>query len=118
MAVPRPPERGKQAAGALALALARWEMPSRGLRPFVRGLEPRRGVVRGLSVEVPAGGPFSLWGKVFDAMILVFLCLCVFSCNDLSYAHSSFFRLKRTLEQAQPSMAKRLKVRAASKDSG
>jgi len=31
---------GKQAAGALALALARREMPSRGLRPLVRGLGP------------------------------------------------------------------------------
>ena len=100
------------------LALARQEVVSRGPRPFVRGLEPRRGVVRGLPVEVPAGEPFSLWGKVFDAMIIVFLCLCVFSCNDLSYARFSFFRLKRSLEQAQPSMAKRLKVGAASKDSG
>jgi len=84
----------------------------------VRGLEPRRGAVRGLPVEVPAGGPFSLWGKVFDAMILIFLCLCVFSYNGLSHARSSFFRLKRTLEQAQPSMAKRLKVGAASKNLG
>ena len=90
-------------------------MVSRGPHPFVRGLKPRRGVVRGLPVEVPAGEPFSLWGKVFDAMIIVFLCLCVFSCNDLSYARFSFFRLKRSLEQAQPSMAKRLKVGAASK---
>jgi len=98
--------------------LARWEMLNQGLRPFVRGLEPRRGAVRGLPVEAPASGPFSLWGKVFDAMILIFLCLCVFSCNDLFDARSSLFRLKRTLEQAQPSMAKRLKVGAASKDSG
>jgi len=90
----------EQAAGALALALARREMLSRGLRLLVRGLESRRGAVRGLSVEVPAGGPFSLWGKVFDAMILIFLCLCAFLCNGLSHARSSFFRLKRTLEQA------------------
>jgi len=34
------------------------------------------------------------------------------------YARSSSLRLKRTLEQAQPSMAKRLKVGATSKDSG
>ena len=93
-------------------------MPSRGLRPFVRGLEPRHGAVRGLPVEVPVGGPFSLWGKVVDATTLIFLCLCVFSCNGHSHAHSSLFRLKRTLEQAQPSMAKRLKVGATSKDSG
>ena len=93
-------------------------MLNRGLRSSVRGLEPRRGAVRGLLVEVPAGGPFSLWGKVFNTMILIFLCLCVFSCNGLSHARFSFLRLKRTLEQAQPSMAKRLKVGAASKDSG
>ena len=31
---------------------------------------------------------------------------------------SSFLRLKRPLEQAQPSMAKKLKVGAAPKDSG
>ena len=98
--------------------LTRREVLSQGLRPLVRGLEPRRRAVRGLPVEVPAGGPFFLWGKVVDAMILIFLCLCVFSCNGLSYARFSFFRLKWTLEQAQPSMAKRLKVGAASKDSG
>ena len=84
----------------------------------MRGLEPRRGVVRGLPVEAPAGGPFSLWGKFFDAVILILLFLCVFSYNSLPYVHFSFLRLKRTLEQAQPSMAKRLKVGAASKDSG
>ena len=118
MAAPRPPERGKPAAGALALAVAKWEMLNRGLRPFARGLEPRRGAVQGPPVEVPAGEPFSLWGNAFDAVILILLLLCVFSCNGLSYAHFSFLRLKRMLEQAQPSMAKRLKVGAASKDSG
>ena len=118
MAAPQLPAKGKQAAGALVLALARWETPGRGLRPLVRGLEPWRAVARGLPVEVPAGGPFSLWGKIFDIMILIFLCLCVFSGNGLSHARSSLLRLKRTLEQAQPSMAKRLKVGAASKDSG
>jgi len=102
----------------LALALARWEMLNRGLCPFVRGLEPRRGAVRGLSVEAPVVGPSSLWGKVFNAVILIFLCLCVFSCSGLPYTRFSFFRLKRTVEQAQPSMTKRLKVGAASKDSG
>jgi len=57
-------------------------------------------------------------GKVFDAMILIFLCLCVLSCNGLSHVRSTFFRSKRMLEQAQPSMAKRLKVGAAFKDLG
>jgi len=75
-------------------------------------------VVRGLSVEVPAGVPFSLWGKAFNTVTLILLLLCIFSCNGLSYAHFSFLRLKRTLKQAQPSMAKRLKVGATSKDSG
>ena len=75
-------------------------------------------VARGPSVEVPAGEPFSLWGKSFDAVVLIFLILRVFSYNGLLYARPSFLRLKRTLEQAQPSMAKRLKVGAASKDSG
>jgi len=75
--------KGKPATGALALALARWEMLNQGLRPLVTGLEPRRGVVRGLPVEAPAGGPFSLWGKVFDAVILILLFLCVFSRNGL-----------------------------------
>ena len=118
MAVPRPPTGGRPAAGALVLALARWEKPNRDLRPFVWGLEPRRGAVRGLPVDAPAGGPFSLWGKVFDATIPIFLFLCVFSCDSLSHVRSFFFRLKRTLEQAQPSMAKRLRVGVASKDSG
>jgi len=102
----------------LAPALARWEMLDQGLRLPVRGLEPRRGVVRGPPVEVPAGEPFSLWGMFFDALILILLFLHVFSYNGLPYAHFSFLRLKRTLEQAQPSMAKRLKVGVASKDSG
>ena len=75
-------------------------------------------VARGPPVEVPAGEPFSLWGKSFDTVILILLILCVFLYNGLLYARSSFLRLKRTLEQAQPSMAKRLKVGAASKDLG
>ncbi|XP_021317876.1 uncharacterized protein LOC110436030 [Sorghum bicolor] len=90
-------------------------MPSRGLRLLVRCLVPWHGAVRGLSVEAPAGRPFSLWGKVFDVTILIFLCLQRFG---LSHTRSSFLRLKRTLEQAQPSMAKRLKAGAASKESG
>jgi len=118
VAVPRPPARGKLAAGALVLALTRPGMPSRGPHQFVRGLEPWRGVARGLPVEVPAGGLFSLWGKIFGFTILFFPCICVLSRNGLSYARSSLLRLKRTLEQAQPSMAKRLKAGAASKDSG
>ena len=40
MAAPRPPKREKLAAGALAPALARWEMLDQGLRLPVRGLEP------------------------------------------------------------------------------
>jgi len=75
-------------------------------------------VARGPPVEVPAGELFSLWGKFFDAVILVLLVLCVFSCSGLLYIRSSLLRLKRTLEQAQPSMAKRLKVGAASKEPG
>jgi len=75
-------------------------------------------VARGPPVEVPAGEPFSLWGKFFDAVILIFLVLHVFSYYGILYARSSFLRLKRTLEQAQPSMAKRLKVGAASKEPG
>ena len=84
----------------------------------MRGLEPRRRAARGLQVEVPVGVSLSLWGKIFDVTILSFQCLCVFSVNGLSYARSSSLRWKRTLEQAQPSMAKRLKVGAASKDLG
>ena len=75
--VPRPPARGRQAVGVLALALARGATPSQGRCPLVRGLEPRCGVVRGPSVEAPAGEPFSLWGKVFDIIIFIFLCHCV-----------------------------------------
>ena len=86
--------------------------------PFARGLEPRRGVAQGPLVEAPVGGSPFLWGKIFDAMVLNFRCLCAFLGNGSSYAHSSFSRLKRTLEQAQPSMSKRLKVGAAPKDSG
>jgi len=98
--------------------LTRQEMPSRGLRPFVRGLEPWRGAARGLPVEVPAGGPFSLWGKIFGVMIFVFSTSCVPSCNSLSHVRSSLLRLKRMQEQAQPSMVKRLKAGVASKESG
>jgi len=75
-------------------------------------------VVRVPPVEIPVGEPFSLRGKFFDTVILILLFLCVFSYNGLPYAHFSFLRLKRTIEQAQPSMAKRLKVGAAAKDSG
>jgi len=74
-----PPTRETPAAGALAPALARRVMLDQGLRQPVRGLEPRRGVVRGPPVEVLAGEPFSLWGKFFDAVILILLFLCVFS---------------------------------------
>jgi len=63
-------------------------------------------------------GSLFMWGKIFDVMILTFRRLCVFSGNGFSYTYSSFLRLKRPLEEAQPSMAKRLKVGAASKYSG
>jgi len=75
-------------------------------------------MARGPPVEAPVGEPFSLWGKFFNAVILIPLILCVFSYNGLLYARSSLLRLKQTLEQAQPSMAKRLKVGAASQGSG
>ena len=75
-------------------------------------------MARGLLVEGPVGGSPFLWGKIFDVMILTLRCLCIFLGNGFSYACSSLLSLKRTLEQAQPSMAKRLKVGAASKDSG
>ena len=73
MAAPRPPKREKLAAGALAPEVTRREMRYQSLRPPVRGLEPCRGVARGLPVEALAGGPFSLWGKFFDAVILTLL---------------------------------------------
>ena len=108
MAVPWPPKRERLAAGALAPALGRWETLDQGLRLPTRGLKPRRGAARGLPFEAPVGKPCSLWGKFFDNVILILLFLCVYSYNGLPYAHFSF-RLKQTLEQAQPSMAKRLK---------
>ena len=40
-------------------------------------------VARGPSVEVPVGEPFSLWGKSFDAVVLIFLILRVFSYTGL-----------------------------------
>ena len=48
--------------GVLVQALARRETPSRDLRLFVWGPEPRRGVARGLLVEALVGGLlFLLW---------------------------------------------------------
>jgi len=118
VAAPRPRVRRKRVGGVSVQALARRETPSRDLCPFVRGLKPRRGEARGPLVEAPLGeSPFP-WGKIFDVNILTFRCLCIFSGNGFSYACSSLLRLKRMLEQAQPSMAKRLKVGAASKVSG
>ena len=117
MAEPRPPRRAKLAAGALAPALARWEILDQGLRLPVRGPEPCRGA-QGPPVEAPAGELFSLWGKFFDAVIFILLFLCLSLYNSLPYVHFSFLRLKRTLEQAQPSMAKRLKAGAASRGMG
>jgi len=101
MAAPQPPTRETLAAGALAPAPARWETLDQSLRLPVRGLESRRGVVRGPPVEVPASEPFSLWGKFFDAVTLILLFLCIFSYNGLPYTHFSFLRLKQTLEQAR-----------------
>ena len=75
-------------------------------------------MARGLLVGAPVGGSPFLWGKTSDVMIVTFRCLYIFLSNCFSYACSSLLSLKRTLEQAQPSMAKRLKVGAASKDSG
>jgi hypothetical protein len=51
-------------------------------------------------------------------MILVFRCLCVLSGYGFSYVIPLSLGLKRPLEQAQPSMAKKLKVGAVPKDSG
>jgi len=51
-------------------------------------------------------------------VIFILLILRVFSYNGLLYVRPSLLRLKRTLEQAQPSMAKRFKVGAASKEPG
>jgi hypothetical protein len=67
---------------------------------------------------VLAGVSLFLWGKVFDAMILVFRRLCAFSGYDFSYVVPLFLRLNRLLEQAQPSMAKKLKAGSVLKDSG
>jgi len=58
--------------GVPVQAPARRETPSRDLRPFVRGPEPRRGVARGLLVEALVGGSPFLWGKTFDVTILTF----------------------------------------------
>jgi len=110
-----PLTRGRATASSKGEANHRSASPSALHDPLVRCLEPSRGAVRGMPVEVLVGGPFSLCGNVFDIMILIFLCLL---CYGLSHAHSSFLRLKRTHEQAQPSMAKRLKAGAASKDTG
>ena len=104
--------------GALASALARRETLGRGPRPSMRGPGSRRGAARGRSVEVLAGVSLFLRGKIFNVVILVFRCVCAFSGYDLSYVIPLFLRLKRPLEQAQPSMAKKLKVGAVPKDSG
>jgi len=97
--------------------VVRRETPSRDWCLLARGLEFQRGVARGPPVEGPVGGSPFLWGKIFDVMILSLRYLCIFSGNGFSYACSSL-SLKRTLEDAQPSMAKRLKVGAAPKDLG
>ena len=51
-------------------------------------------------------------------MIPVFRRLCIFPDCGVYYVIPLFLRLKRPLEQAQPSMAKKLKVGATPKDSG
>ena len=75
-------------------------------------------MARGPPVEVPAGGPFSLWGKISMSLFLLFDAFAFSWAVVFIYARSSSLRLKRMLEQAQPSMAKRLNVGATSKDSG
>jgi len=62
----------------------------------MRGLEPRRGVIRGLLVELPVGVPSFLWGKVSTSWFL-FPDVFAFSWAVVfTYAHSSSLRLKRS----------------------
>jgi len=75
-------------------------------------------VARGPPVGAPGGELFSLCGKLLrhcDFCSPVPLCFLLYRSF---YADSFCFRLKRTLEQAQPSMAKRLEAGAASEEPG
>jgi len=96
------------------------ELLRQGQRLSSRGLEPRRGVARDPPVGAPGGEPFSVWGKILRHCDFCFpIPLHFLICRSFFYAHPfSFLRLKRTLEQAQPSMAKRLKAGAVSKGPG
>jgi len=90
-------------------------MPSRGLRLLVGGPKPRRRVARGQPVEVLVGGSLFLWGKILTSR---FLSSDVFAFSQITASLMfipPFLRLKRPLEQAQPSMAK---VGAVPKGSG
>ena len=103
--------------GSHSLVLARREMPSRGLCVLRRSLGSQRGAARGHLVEGLAGGSFFPWGKGFTSRFLSSNVLRILGLRPfLCYSH--FFRLKRPLEQAQPSMANKLKVGAVPKDSG
>ena len=102
---------------ALAPVLAKQETLSRGPRLPMRGPGSRRGAARGQLVEGLAGGSFFPWGKGFTSWFLSSNVLRILGLRPfLCYSH--FFRLKRPLEQAQPSMANKLKVGAVPKDSG
>ena len=76
-----------------------------------RGGSKPAGRGTGRRVALPVGKVSMSWFLFSDAFAFSWAAI-------FTYAHSSSLRLKRTLEQAQPSMAKRLKVGAASKDSG
>jgi len=54
---------------------------------------------------------------VYGLIVAVLVFQCILSYSFPHVIHVSF-RLKRLLEQAQPSMAKKLKVGVAPKDSG
>ena len=83
-----------------------------------RGLEPLRGVTRVPPVGAPGGELFSLWGKLLRRRDFCFPVPLHFLICRSFYARSLYSRLKWTLELAQPSMAKRLKTGAASKQLG
>ena len=58
---------GEVGRGSSSPALARRETSSRGPRLPMRGLGSRCGAARGQLVEVLAGGPFFLWGKILTS---------------------------------------------------
>jgi len=109
----RPPRKERPAAGALVPVPVRREPTHLGRRLPSRALEPWRGVARGPLVRAVGGELFSLWGKSFQCCGF-----CLPVPLPIFLIYRSFLRLKRTLEQAQPSMAKQLKTGAASKEPG